>query len=219
MRTIEQKRSSFIHLRWACRAQIIFTALVSVWANILHAGPFALVPWIFAALPPFIVLGGYEMVSRIPLLKEQPWYIRFVRPIATVIITGGGAWLSYFHQKDAVLKYTRGDEAAAFMMPILIDGLMVIASVSVSTINQHLMNLDAAESSAKAGAQRKITETPTRKAEPKKESDRDRIAKILARSPELTVPEIARLAGTKESYTYNVVGQLRKLAAPEMVTA
>ena len=213
MHGTEKKIAKLNHLKWACRGIILATAIVSIWANILHAGAFNFVTWGFAALPPLVVLGGWELVSRIPVRTDAPWYIKLVRPTTTAAIAGGGAWLSYWHQNAAVMKYTNGDTQTAHVLPLLVDGLMIIASVSVYELNGHLLNLEASVNVRAATAR---TRPPADQApKPKKDTtDRERIAQILARSPELTVPEIARVAGTKVPYTYNIVGQLRKAEAP-----
>jgi hypothetical protein len=211
---ISKKRKNFVHLRWYCRGIIVATAALSIWANILHAGGFSLVTWTFAAMPPLLVLGGWELVSRIPIRKDAAWFIRLARPVATAGIAGAGGWLSYWHQRAAVLRYT-GDDQAGFMLPLLIDGLMVIASVSVYELNAHLLNLEAAEAgSAVRTGKPKVDAAPKRDKGP---NSKERIAQILAKAPELSIKDIAAAAGTSYNYAYTVVTELRK--QPEPVSA
>jgi len=211
---VSKKRKNFIHLRWYCRAIIVATAGLSVWANILHAGRFNWVTWLFAAMPPLLVLAGYELVSRIPVRKDAAWYIRLARPLATAGIAGAGAWLSYWHQRAAILRYTSDDQAGA-MLPLLIDGLMVIASVSVYELNAHLLNLEAAEAGAAVRTGKpKVDAAPKRDKGPNRKEE---IARIISRSPELSIKDIAQLAGTSYNYAYTVVTELRK--QPELATA
>lgn len=210
--TNEKQRASLIRLRWVCRWVILGSAIYSVWANVLHAGNFNVITWIFAAAPPIIVLVGFELVSRIPI-SDAPWYRRVVRPLVTVGIAFGGAWLSYWHQVDAVNRYTT-DTEAAHILPLLIDGLMVIASVSVYELNEHLRTIDARI----AGV---AVRTTTRKPEaPRKDAKKDlakvKIAQILANSPGLKPVDVAKLAGTSYNYAYSVMKELQKETEPQM---
>ena len=205
---VAKKRKNFVHLRWYCRGIIATTAALSVWANILHAGVFNVVTWLFAAMPPLLVLLGWELVSRIPIRKDAAWFIRLARPVATAGIAGAGAWLSYWHQREAVIRYTN-DHQAAYMLPLLIDGLMVIASVSVYELNAHLLNLEAAEAGAMVRTSKPKVDAPASKRD-KGPNSKERIAQILAKAPELSIKDIAAAAGTSYNYAYTVVTELRK---------
>lgn len=211
MDIVKKKAGQYIRLRWMCRAVVFGSTVFSVWANVLHAGTWNFVTWLFAAAPPILVLVGWEMVSRIPIRRSST-IIRFIRPIATAAIIIGSAWLSYWHQRDAIAHYTPNDLAAAKMLPLLVDGLMVIASVSVYELNGHLRDLEV-QDTAKAILKRSkrpqdgqaapvsSTATISRKAE---------IVKLLQNAPNLSAKEVATLTGSRESYVNNVRSALTK---------
>jgi hypothetical protein len=210
--TNEKHRKELIMLRWACRWVIIGSALFSVWANVLHAGTFEVVTWIFAAAPPVVVLIGWEMVSRIPIFQEAPWYRRFVRPLVTLAIFAGGAWLSYWHQVDAIGRYTT-DTEAAHILPALVDGLMVIASVSVYELNAHLRDVEARIAGIAVRTSSRKPEAPK---DAKNPLAKEKIAQILAKSPGLAPVDVAKLAGTSYNYAYKVINELKKEAEPQL---
>jgi hypothetical protein len=205
------KRHTLVHLRWLCRFFIGTTGLFSVWANILHVILITVPSIIFAAAPPLVVLAAWEMVSRIPIREDAKWYVKLIRPVATGLIAFGGAWLSYWHQKAAILRYNSGDLQNAAILPLLIDGLMIISSVSVYELNHRIRAMDA-----KQHAFDELTKAQQAKVEEKaKEQEKalngkQRIALALQEMPWGTAKEIAVKAGTTEAYTATVVSELRK---------
>lgn len=205
-------RSTLNHLRWLCRAVIAATGLFSIWANVLHVVNPTLPAIIFAAAPPVVVLLGWEMVSRIPIRENAAWYVRLARPSITGALAFGGAWLSYWHQKDAIYRYNAGDLQNAMILPLLIDGLMIIASVSVYELNQRIRSMDA-----KQAAFEEITKAQQAKIEAaaapqeKPLTGKQRIALAMTTLPPwATIREIATEADTKENYTATVVSELRR---------
>jgi hypothetical protein len=204
-------KSNLVHLRWLCRGIIGGTGMFSIWANVLHVILVTIPSIIFAAAPPVVVLLGWEMVSRIPIREDAKWYVKLVRPVATGLIAFGGAWLSYWHQRAAIYRYNSGDEQNAAILPLLIDGLMIVSSVSVYEINARIRAMDA-----KKAAFDELTRAQQAKVEEKaKEQERalngkQRIALALQDMPWATAKEIAAKAGTTEAYTATVVSDLRK---------
>lgn len=205
-------RSTLIHLKWLCRAVIVLTALFSVWANILHVTNVTIPGIIFAAAPPLIVLGTFEMVSRIPMRENAKWYSRWVRPVVTAALSGGGAWLSYWHQRDAIYRYNSGDAQNAMILPLLIDGLMIVASVSVIELNHQVRAVDmkqAAFDELTKAQQAKVEQAAQPQERPL--TGKQRIALAMTTLPPwATVKEIAAEAQTKEAYTATVVSELRR---------
>lgn len=204
-------KSNLVHLRWLCRSIIGGTGLFSIWANVLHVILVTIPSVIFAAAPPVVVLLGWEMVSRIPIREDAKWYVKLVRPVATSLIAFGGAWLSYWHQRAAIYRYNSGDEQNAAILPLLIDGLMIVSSVSVYEINHRIRAMEA-----KKAAFDELTKAQLAKVEEKaKEQEKalngkQRIALALQDMPWATAKEIAARAGTTEAYTATVVSDLRK---------
>jgi hypothetical protein len=205
-------RKTLNHLRWLCRAVIAGSGLFSIWANILHVVNPTIPAIIFAAAPPIVVLLGWEMVSRIPIREDAAWYVKFARPVITGSLAFGGAWLSYWHQKDAIFRYNAGDLQNAMILPLLIDGLMIIASVSVYELNQRIRAMDAKQAAfdeltkaqqAKVDAAAQPQEKPL--------TGKQKIALAMTTLPPwATVKEIAAEAQVKENYAATVVSELRK---------
>lgn len=207
-------RSTLNHLRWLCRAVIAGSGLFSIWANILHVEDPSGPAIAFAAAPPLIVLLGWEMVSRIPIRENAAWYVRLIRPSFTGLLAFGGAWLSYWHQRAAIERYNGGDVTNAAILPLLIDGLMIIASVSVYELNYRIRAMEAKQAAfdeLTKAQQAKVEQAAQPQERPL--TGKQRIALAMTTLPPwATVKEIAAEAKTKEPYTATVVSELRRAA-------
>lgn len=193
-------------LRWACRAIVLGATLVSLWANSLQAQHnYASV--FISCLPPAFVMGGFELVSRIPIHHDGSWLIKVTRPAATAGITLGSAWLSYFHQREAFGKYT-DDMTTVRVLPLLIDGLMVVAAVSLIELNAQVGILETKQ----LGLDTRVERAPriAVKAIVKAPSGKERVALVLAEAPDLAIKEIAARAGVSYNYSHSIVSELRR---------
>jgi hypothetical protein len=93
-------------------------------ANMLHARP-NLVSEAIAAWPPIALLLTVELVSRVPILRAA---LAVARIAATIAIAGIAAWVSYWHMAGVAARY--GETGASpYLLPISVDGLIVVASV------------------------------------------------------------------------------------------
>ena len=207
-----QKIKKLGRLRWACRAIVLGATLVSIWANSLQAqnNPASI---FISLLPPAFVLGGFELVSRIPIHHEGSILIKATRPLATAGITLGSAWLSYFHQREAFGKYTN-DLTTVRVLPLLIDGLMVVAAVSLIELNAQVSLLETKQAGLDVRIER-APRTPAVKAQAKVVSGKERIALVLAEAPELAIKDIAAKAGVSYNYAHAIVSKLRPTTAIE----
>jgi hypothetical protein len=98
----------------------------SVAANILHADPNPIAQAI-AAWPPLALLLTVELISRVPVHRRS---LAAVRLGATAAIAGIAAWVSYWHMAGVAARY--GETGAApYLLPLSVDGLVVVASVSL----------------------------------------------------------------------------------------
>ena len=113
-------------IRWAVRAALILGVAASVAANVLHAQPNPISQTI-SAWPPLALLLTVELTSRIPMHKPL---LAAVRVLATVAIAGIAAWVSYWHMQGVAVRYGE-TETSAYLLPISVDGLIVVASVSL----------------------------------------------------------------------------------------
>jgi hypothetical protein len=191
-------------LKWACRAIVATATFVSVWANQLQAQRNGASIFI-SIMPPLIVMAGFELVSRIPI-SNGIWVTRFTRPVVTASITLGSAWLSYFHQRDAFGRYTT-DVSTIRVLPLLIDGLMVIAAVSLVELNVQVAFLETKQAGLDVRVER--APRPATKVVAKAPSGKERIALVLAQAPDLAIKEIAAKAGVSYNYAHSIVKELR----------
>lgn len=199
-------------LRWACRGIVVAATLASVWANSLTARG-TTPSFIISIMAPIIVLGGFELVSRIPL-SESSWIVRFTRPATTAGITGGGAYLSYWHQRDAFMAYS-SDIKTAYILPGLIDGLMVVAAVSLIELNALYEKTEARQAGLDVRVPRRepIQATNVKVAL----SGKERVAQVLAKQPDIPIKRLAIEAGVSEGYAGTLAGQLRRVRDAEVV--
>nr|WP_239152483.1 DUF2637 domain-containing protein [Virgisporangium aurantiacum] len=117
-------------LRWAVRAVLTLGVIASIAANVLHARP-NLISQMIAAWPPLALLLTVELISRVP--ADRRWLAN-LRLIAAAAIAGIAAWVSYWHMVGVAAHYGETDAAASYLLPISVDGLVVVASISLVEI-------------------------------------------------------------------------------------
>jgi len=210
-----KKLASLIWLRRLSRGVMAFGFTTSAAGNVLHAdkNPIAIG---ISLLAPSILALAFELVSRIPLRKEAHWLSKGLRVSATGGIALIMAFISYQHQRDAFSKW--GDATQAALLPLAIDGLMIVGSISLIELAVQIRDLEAYV--AAGGIVRKVKEVPA--PSPKKErklSGKERVAAIVAKAPEFSIPEIAKAADVSYNYAYTVVQELRKAEQPEPALA
>jgi hypothetical protein len=98
----------------------------SVAANILHAQRNPISETI-AGWPPLALLLTVELVSRVPMHRRL---LAAVRVVATAVISGIAAWVSYWHMVGVAGRYGETD-ASPYLLPVSVDGLIVVASISL----------------------------------------------------------------------------------------
>ena len=200
-----KKLASLIWLRRLSRGVMAFGFATSAAGNVLHAekNPISIG---ISLMAPSILALAFELVSRIPLRKEAHWLPKALRVSATGGIALIMAFISYQHQRDAFSKW--GDAAQAALLPLAIDGLMIVGSVSLIELAIQVRDLEAV--AAAGGIVRKVKETQPAPKKEKKLSGKERVAQILAKAPEFSIPEIAKAADVSYNYAYTVVQELRK---------
>jgi hypothetical protein len=134
-------------IRWAVRAALFLGVAASVAANVLHAQPNPISQTI-SAWPPLALLLTVELTSRIPMHKPM---LATLRVMATAAIAGIAAWVSYWHMQDVAVRYGE-TEISAYLLPISVDGLIVVASVSLVELAGRIRLLEDARAKAAAEA-------------------------------------------------------------------
>jgi hypothetical protein len=120
-------------VRWAVRATLILGVAASVAANVLHALPH-LISQLIAAWPPVALLLTVELISRVPV--HHKW-LAAARLLATTAIAGIAAWVSYWHMVGVAGRYGESG-LSAYLLPISVDGLIVVASISLVELSARL---------------------------------------------------------------------------------
>ncbi|GAA1782535.1 hypothetical protein GCM10009682_00890 [Luedemannella flava] len=126
-------------IRWAVRATLVLGVAASVAANILHAESNP-VSQTIAAWPPLALLLTVELVSRVPAHRRS---LAALRLCATAAIAGIAAWVSYWHMVGVASHY--GEVGASpYLLPFSVDGLVVVASVSLVELAGRIRSIDQA---------------------------------------------------------------------------
>lgn len=113
-------------VQWAVRATLTLGVAASVCANVLHARD-ELISQAIAAWPPLALLLTVELVSRVPVYRRS---LATVRILATAAIAGIAAYVSYWHMAAVAARYGENG-VAPYLLPLSVDGLIVVASVSL----------------------------------------------------------------------------------------
>lgn len=141
-------------VRHGARAALTLGVVVSVVANILHAADNPISQSI-AAWAPLALLIAIELIARVPVRRGV---LSFARLVATATIAGIAAWVSYWHMVGVALRY--GEEpGAAHLIPLTVDGLVVVAWVCLVEIGSRIRDVEKA-GVAHPVAQQGIDERP-----------------------------------------------------------
>lgn len=113
-------------VRWAARVVLALAIAASIVGNVLHARDNPISQAI-SAWPPLAFLLTVELISRVPMHRKT---LAAARLFAMVGIAGIAAWISYWHQVAICSRY--GETGAApYLLPLTIDGMVVVASMSL----------------------------------------------------------------------------------------
>lgn len=133
-------------IRWAVRATLMLGVAASVAANVLHAQQ-NIISQTISAWPPLALLLTVELTSRIPMHKKG---LAALRILATAVIAGIAAWVSYWHMQGVAERYGEGN--SSFLLPVSVDGLIVVASVSLVELAGRIRLLEERRTGANAPA-------------------------------------------------------------------
>lgn len=121
---------------WIARGMLFSGIALSVAANVLHSvthQPAGTPQWrivagaVLSASAPLFLFGCVEFIVHIPIASR---WLTWTRLIATVIVGGFAAWVSYWHMVD-VAQLLGETGPAPYLYPVVIDGFMVVATVSM----------------------------------------------------------------------------------------
>ncbi|GAA1026748.1 hypothetical protein GCM10009557_05550 [Virgisporangium ochraceum] len=190
--TAEQLR----RVRWGVRAALVLGVATSVAANVLHANPNPISQAI-AAWPPLALLLTVELISRVPVHQRTLAVVRFA---ATASIAAIAAYVSYVHMVGVAARY--GEQGAApYLIPLSVDGLVIVASVCLVELAGRLRAVEQPDTAADiapdsvAPSLPDIERTPRRKTRP---TTAAAVAKLRARHPDMPTTDIARRLGVTD---------------------
>lgn len=125
-------------VRWGVRAALGLGVAASVAGNVLHAagGPVSMV---IAGWAPCALLLTIELIARVPVHRRG---LAVARWLATAVIAGIAAWVSYWHMAAVAARY--GETGASpFLIPLSVDGLVVVASVCLVELGGRFRDAEA----------------------------------------------------------------------------
>jgi hypothetical protein len=143
-------------LRWAVRGTLTLGVATSVAASILHARPNP-ISQIIAAWPPLALLLTVELISRVPTHRRC---LAVIRLGATAAIAGIAATISYTHMVGVAVRYGETEAAASYLLPVSVDGLVIVASVSLVEITGRIRADDDAACPAPTVLAARVTSAP-----------------------------------------------------------
>jgi hypothetical protein len=136
-------------LRWLVFLVVVLGIGSSVAMNVLHAPENPAARFV-SALPPIAVFGALELMTRIPSSSRG---MSAVRISGATIVALIAAAISYAQQAAAILDLGfPGWEAQ--LWPVLIDGFMIVASVSLVEVVRKIREVEAPGPAAAVPSQR-----------------------------------------------------------------
>ncbi|MFB9238673.1 DUF2637 domain-containing protein [Plantactinospora siamensis] len=215
--------SQLKRIRWGVRTVLSLGVAASIAGNVLHAHG-GVISQIISAWSPLALLLTIELISRVPVHRRT---LAWGRWAATAVIAGIAAWVSYWHMAAVASRY--GETGGAqYMLPLSVDGLVVVASICLVELGGRISGesgvivaLAAADPEpaeqvspdpwmyatpigpvpvpdAPADAVEQVTARTTRR-QPRALTSAQKVAKAAAKLPDGTVAQIAARAGVSPS--------------------
>ena len=129
--------ASLRRIRWAVRAVLVLGVGASIAGNMLHAEDNP-VSQAIAAWAPAALLITIELISKVPVHGRL---LALARLAATALIAGIAAWVSYWHQVAVAVRY--GETGASpYLLPLSVDGLVVVASICLVELAERLRDAE-----------------------------------------------------------------------------
>jgi hypothetical protein len=205
--------TSLKRIGWGTRAVFSLGIAASLAGNVLHAQDNPISQAI-SAWSPLALLLAVELISRIPAHRGVASVARMG---ATAVIAGIAAWVSYWHMAGVASRYGESG-ASPYLLPVSVDGLIVVASISLVEISGRIRALSAAPAEVPAPAvvvaepvasvveqiavvppvvePVPVAARPAKKAAPVRTAKRqpsaaERVARAAARTPDATAAQIA----------------------------
>lgn len=133
-----------LHLiQWTLRGALALALIVSMAANILAAEPDPVARSI-AAWSPLALYTAIEVMTRVPVRNRLLGGIRIVATVAIAVIAGV---TSYLHMVGVGQRYGESWQVV-YLLPISVDGLVTVLTLSLLDIASQVRSLTAEATSA-----------------------------------------------------------------------
>lgn len=205
-------REQLGRMRWAVRGTLALGVAASVAANVLHAQPNP-VSQTIAGWPPLALLVTIELISRVPVHRRG---LAAVRLGAAAVLAGIAAWVSYWHMVAVVARY--GETGAApYLIPVSVDGLVVVASVCLVELAGRIRTAEQAAAVAVAVVDGPPADVPAvvpaqRVRGRRRGEAAEAVARVLAERPDMSASEVAEAAAVSERHARRLLRGLAALA-------
>ena len=123
-------------LRWLVGIAVVSGIGLSVAINVLHA-PDNRWARVIAGAPPLAVYAILELIAHVPVSNRS---LSIVRIAGATIVASGAGYLSYAQQYSAVISLGFPHDQAR-IWPAVIDGTMMVATVSLVEIARKIRQL------------------------------------------------------------------------------
>jgi hypothetical protein len=124
-------------IRWRVRAALLLGVAASIVGNVLHAQD-TLISQVISAWSPIALLITIELISRVPVHHRG---LAAARLLATAVIAGIAAWVSYWHMAAVASRY--GETGASpYLLPLSVDGLVVVASICLVELSGRIRSAE-----------------------------------------------------------------------------
>lgn len=203
-------------LAWA---SLLVALGASVGANVAFARP-ELGPRLSAATAPVLVVLAAGLLERVPLASARAWQRRLAGG-GLVFVVASAFVTSYQHQ-HALLRAYGNPELSATLLPLAVDALILMASVSLAVIAERRRQLAAepAPAAAPVAVPVAVADTPPDTVTAAEQPERtrrkaptgERVAAARRRAPDASASTIAKRIGVTER---TVRRHLAALAAVE----
>ncbi len=133
-------------VRWAVRFTLALGISASLAANVLHAHHL-LIDQIIAGWPPVAVFATIEAIARVPIRKR---WLAVIRMAGLGFVAGIAFWVSYWHM--ASVAATHGENGSKYLLPLSVDGLVLVSSISLVELTAQISVAETAARSAAAAS-------------------------------------------------------------------
>jgi hypothetical protein len=125
-------------VRWGVRGALALGVAASIAGNVLHAQD-DLISRVISAWSPLALLITIELIARVPVHRKE---LAAARWLATAVIAGIAAWVSYWHMAAVASRY--GETGASpYLIPLSVDGLVVVASVCLVELGGRIRDAES----------------------------------------------------------------------------